>query len=126
MHACFFPDACKDGNGNWTNSGCLTSDLSLDGVVTCSCNHLTNFALLVVSYSTVAILLKNEFCHHSILQSTEPLVCGQNSRAAGEGFVCECLPGYDTLVEDNNSCTGNVYSSHLLHHWDLYNLIINL
>ena len=57
------------------------------------------------------------FCHHSILQSTEPLVCGQNSRAAGEGFICECLSGYDMLVEDNNSCTGNLYSSHLLHHW---------
>ena len=44
----------KDGNGNWTNSGCSTSGPSSDGIITCSCNHLANFALLVVS--TVACI----------------------------------------------------------------------
>ena len=33
---------------NWTTEGC-TTNVSQDGIVTCSCNHLTNFAILVVS-----------------------------------------------------------------------------
>ena len=36
------------GEGNWTTEGCETIGL-VDGVVTCQCNHLTNFAILVVS-----------------------------------------------------------------------------
>ena len=33
---------------DWTSEGCATN-VSEDGIVTCSCNHLTNFAVLVVS-----------------------------------------------------------------------------
>ena len=33
---------------DWTPSGCTTI-VGEDGIVTCSCNHLTNFAVLVVS-----------------------------------------------------------------------------
>lgn len=33
---------------DWTTEGCRT-DIGEDGIVTCSCNHLTNFAILVVS-----------------------------------------------------------------------------
>lgn len=32
----------------WTTQGCTTS-IGKDGIVTCNCNHLTNFAVLVVS-----------------------------------------------------------------------------
>lgn len=37
-----------DGAGNWTSEGC-TVDGNADGVVSCACNHLTNFGILVVS-----------------------------------------------------------------------------
>ena len=36
------------GEENWTTEGCVTTAVSDDGVVTCECNHLTNFAILVV------------------------------------------------------------------------------
>ena len=32
---------------DWTTEGCTTI-VGEDGVVTCNCNHLTNFAVLVV------------------------------------------------------------------------------
>ena len=35
---------------DWTPEGC-TTNVSIDGVVTCSCDHLTNFAVLVVMNS---------------------------------------------------------------------------
>lgn len=31
----------------WMNDGCITS-VGLGGIITCRCNHLTNFAVLVV------------------------------------------------------------------------------
>lgn len=34
---------------DWTTFGCTRNGTNQDGVVTCNCNHLTNFALLVVS-----------------------------------------------------------------------------
>ena len=34
---------------DWTSDGCDTGFVSDDGIVNCSCNHLTNFACLVVS-----------------------------------------------------------------------------
>ena len=39
------------GIGNWTTEGCVTSGAGPDstGIVTCSCSHLTNFAVQVVS-----------------------------------------------------------------------------
>ena len=39
---------------DWTAEGCET-DAGSDGVVTCNCTHLTNFAILVVSKSTKVI-----------------------------------------------------------------------
>ena len=34
----------------WTTDGCVTDLAEVnEGVVTCNCNHLTNFAILVVS-----------------------------------------------------------------------------
>lgn len=38
-----------DGRGNWTSKGCSNQTDGSGGNVTCSCNHLTNFAVLVVS-----------------------------------------------------------------------------
>ena len=35
---------------DWIPNGCTTI-VGQDGVVTCSCNHLTNFAVLVVGYN---------------------------------------------------------------------------
>ena len=40
--------SANGGEGNWTADGCETIGL-VDGVVTCQCDHLTNFAILVVS-----------------------------------------------------------------------------
>lgn len=38
-----------DHRGNWTETGCnLTALNEENGTATCSCNHLTNFAVLVV------------------------------------------------------------------------------
>ena len=39
--------------GNWTSEGCETEEVSED-VVRCLCNHLTNFACLVVSLAAVS------------------------------------------------------------------------
>ena len=36
--------------GSWTSDGCTTTLIEQDGRVTCSCDHLGNFALLVVSF----------------------------------------------------------------------------
>ena len=37
------------GRGNWTSEGCRAVDSEGEGnKVTCHCNHLTNFAILVV------------------------------------------------------------------------------
>ena len=41
---------CKGGEGNWTQDGCTLAGEE-DGVVSCECNHLTNFGVLVVSMS---------------------------------------------------------------------------
>ncbi len=51
------------GRGNWTTNGCkLESDK--DGVVTCSCSHLTNFAVLLVSFEAFLVeLLITLNCH---------------------------------------------------------------
>ena len=46
---------CTGGQGNWTTGGCVISGGGPNptGAVTCSCNHLTNFAVQVVSVCTV-------------------------------------------------------------------------
>ena len=38
------------GRGNWSAEGCAARNVNnRTGVITCDCNHLTNFAILVVS-----------------------------------------------------------------------------
>ena len=40
--------------GNWTSKGCnMTGMNETSGVITCACNHLTNFAVLVVCFIIV-------------------------------------------------------------------------
>ena len=52
------------GRGNWTTEGCVTTIAVLDDdgstVINCLCNHLTNFACLVVRIMTQKTLSK---CH---------------------------------------------------------------
>lgn len=45
-----------DGFGNWTDRGCNTTLNRDSGTVTCQCNHLTNFAALVVSLKSIQTL----------------------------------------------------------------------
>ena len=37
-----------DGYGGWSTKGCVTMNNSTDTKVTCMCDHLTNFAILLV------------------------------------------------------------------------------
>ena len=44
---------------DWTEKGC-TAKVSEDGIITCTCNHLTNFAVLMVCSMciiTISIIL---------------------------------------------------------------------
>ena len=47
--------------GNWTSTGCTLSNVNNEsGVFTCACNHLTNFAVLVVSLRDIKYFRKYE------------------------------------------------------------------
>ena len=51
------------GNGNWSTDGCTTivnSTANLSSVI-CQCDHLTNFASLVVSYAKLCVLVGTQF-----------------------------------------------------------------
>ena len=49
-----------DGRGNWTERGCNLTGISEEAsTVTCSCNHLTNFAILVVRNAPLGDVLLN-------------------------------------------------------------------
>ena len=43
---------------DWVTSGCTTA-VGEDGVITCTCNHLTNFAVLVVRTSCFKVLMSS-------------------------------------------------------------------
>jgi hypothetical protein len=46
--ACVFWDfSLKNGVGDWSQTGCSYKGMK-DGIVTCHCSHLTNFAILMV------------------------------------------------------------------------------
>ncbi|CAB4013760.1 adhesion G- coupled receptor G7-like [Paramuricea clavata] len=48
--ACVFWDfSLKNGVGNWSQTGCTYKGVK-DGIVTCHCSHLTNFAILMDVY----------------------------------------------------------------------------
>ena len=50
------------GRGNWSAEGCGMRRMdNITGLITCECNHLTNFAILVVSSHKEAIIQKNLF-----------------------------------------------------------------
>ncbi|XP_019850052.1 PREDICTED: hemicentin-1-like isoform X1 [Amphimedon queenslandica] len=43
----FWNQSLDDGYGDWSSDGCNTSSGSTDSQVTCNCDHLTNFAILL-------------------------------------------------------------------------------
>ena len=49
MHAYFILDHTVDGFGDWSTRGCAVVNETEESVV-CECDHLTNFAILLVSY----------------------------------------------------------------------------
>ena len=44
-----------EGKGDWTFAGCTTYVINMN-YVTCVCNHLTNFACLVVNFQIQSLL----------------------------------------------------------------------
>ena len=44
----------RDGIGDWAEDGCVLVSADSEGI-TCHCNHLTNFAVLVVSVRSMNI-----------------------------------------------------------------------
>ena len=51
--------------GNWTEEGCRVEEVDDEtGLITCECNHLTNFAILVVSLHEAFHKLQ-KFLHNS-------------------------------------------------------------
>ena len=56
--ACVFWNftAGKSGLGNWSSVGCSYQGI-VDGVVTCHCTHLTNFAILMVRFIQMYMLI---------------------------------------------------------------------
>lgn len=48
------------GEGNWTADGCRLAS-NTNGIVSCECDHLTNFGVLVVSLCSQNHLLKTDF-----------------------------------------------------------------
>ncbi|CAI8020051.1 Adhesion G-protein coupled receptor G4, partial [Geodia barretti] len=63
----------------WSPDGCITT-VNQTGVVTCFCDHLTNFA---------------------VQTSVEDLDCGEHTR---DGFICVCNEGYE-LQSDGKTCS---------------------
>ena len=59
---------------NWTSEGCVTV-VGEKGIVSCSCNHLTNFAVLVVSALSVP---KSSYIY-SEEEGGSPTLCVYNS-----------------------------------------------
>ena len=57
--ACVFWNFTDDnGTGNWSPVGCSFQGIK-DGIVTCHCTHLTNFAILMVRFSITYSLIQN-------------------------------------------------------------------
>ena len=58
------------GMQQWTTDGCNTS-VGQGGIITCRCNHLTNFAVLVVSICIVFLLGYYHCLKHIIVEITK-------------------------------------------------------
>ena len=76
---CYFVNSIKfhihsllDGNGDWNTDGCtLTTFNGSTNVVGCQCNHLTNFACLVVSTLCICLITES----HCSINRTYLLEC---------------------------------------------------
>lgn len=71
--ACVFWDfGLKNGLGDWSTDGCYYEGTT-DGLVTCNCNHLTNYAILMVrlklTYEKSRMRALGEVTRHATLQS---------------------------------------------------------
>ena len=54
-HTCVYWNfSANEGAGGWQTEGCVVT-LNLGGVLECQCDHLTNFAVLLVSYAGVSV-----------------------------------------------------------------------
>ena len=52
---CLFIVMLSGERGDWSEAGCVVAEIDEEsGLVVCKCNHLTNFAVLVVSIVTKA------------------------------------------------------------------------
>ena len=57
------------GQGDWSTSGCnLTGFDNSTNIVECECNHLTNFACLVVSECMATLLNMSDTCIYTFLK----------------------------------------------------------
>ena len=56
----------KGGYGDWSSDGCNTSSDS-DPQVTCHCNHLTNFAILLVRSTYTLLKFNTKMCRMCLL-----------------------------------------------------------
>lgn len=61
---CHIIHSSLDGRGNWTSDGCQLAQIN-GSVVTCRCNHLTNFASLVVCTYISIYIIWLSCLHHS-------------------------------------------------------------
>ena len=67
-----YQNSLLDGNGDWNTDGCtLTTFNQSTNVVDCQCNHLTNFACLVVSTLCICLITES----HCSINRTYLLEC---------------------------------------------------
>ena len=77
----------------WTPAGCVT-EVNQEGVVTCNCNHLTNFAVLVVSI----------LCAHECVCVCVCVLCV---------CVCVCVCVWCASLASHESKEGNAISANI-------------
>ena len=83
----------EGGDGDWSESGCRYDGVNDRGRVLCECDHLTNFAVLVVSFRKcpmrIKLLLDFNFSiyHHSIIQRYDLYSWGSKKRQRGKSFA---------------------------------------
>ncbi|RXN17634.1 G-protein coupled receptor 126-like [Labeo rohita] len=74
-YSCQYYD--KQGNNTWKTDGCNTTQIS-DGVVECSCDHMTPFAVLLQLtrpfYGYKNVTLSNSNATNLVCWITEPLI----------------------------------------------------
>ena len=80
--------------GGWDDNGCRFVSATASGQVTCQCNHLTNFACLVVSGTIVYVLCNGHNCLMNNLFS----LSSYNNKNGIEQEIWHLLLGYDVTM----------------------------